>query len=137
MKVKFKFMSHTADIKFRAYGKTINEAFENSAKAMFVSMYSGKVVLKKSYKITVGGKDLEALLYNFLEKLIVLLDSKNLFVAKTEVKIDIKKLKLKAMVYGDDAKNYNIGLDVKAITYNDIFVKKDKGQWICQVVVDV
>jgi SHS2 domain-containing protein len=61
-------------------------------------------------------------------------------------KIEIKKSKekgyiLKAKILGDKASRYRFTNDVKAITYNDIFVKKqgkDKEEkFICQVVLDV
>lgn len=135
--MKYKFLSHTADIKFRAYGNTLNKAFENSAIAMFKVMYTESIKLKIKKKINSNGKDLESLLYNFLEKLLILLDSENLFLSKVKVNINVKKLELAAEVYGDKSENYQIGLDVKAITYNDMFVKKINGKWVCQVVVDV
>ena len=55
MKVKFKFLKHTADVKFRAYGKNLNELFENSSLAMFKAMYDGRVKSKKRKKIKVRG----------------------------------------------------------------------------------
>jgi len=41
--MKYKFLEHKADIKFRAFGENVSEAFENSALAMFNAMYKGKV----------------------------------------------------------------------------------------------
>ena len=134
---KYIFLEHTADIKFQAFGKTLNEAFENSALAMVNAMYKSRVARKIKRKIFVKGKDFENLLYNFLEELIFLMDSENFFLSSCKVKIDEKKIILKAELLGDNAGNYKIGLDVKAITYNQMFVKKDKGKWVCQVVVDV
>lgn len=133
--MKFKFLEHTADIKFQAFGKSLEEAFENSALAMFNVMYDGKVktIIKK--KIKVSGKDKESLLYNFLEELLFLLDSKNFFLSKLKVKI--KDLKLEAYIQGDSVKNYKPNIDVKAVTYNDMFIKKVKDKFIIQVVVDV
>ena len=32
--MKYKFLEHTADIKFQAFGKTFEQAFENSALAV-------------------------------------------------------------------------------------------------------
>jgi SHS2 domain-containing protein len=135
--MKFKFLEHTADIKFQAFGKNLNEAFENSALATFNAMYPEKIAAKIKKSIKVKGKDIESLLYNFLEELIVLLDSKNFFLSNCNVKINKEKLELKAELVGDNAKNYSIGLDVKAITYNEMFVKKGKEMWVCQVVIDV
>jgi SHS2 domain-containing protein len=135
--MKYKFLKHTADIKFQSYGKTLEEAFENAASAMFNSMYKEKVKAKKKKKISVEGTDLENLLYNFLEELLFLLDTESLFLSKVKVKIDKEKFRLTGSVEGDEASNYSIGLDVKAITYNQMFVKKQKSGWVCQVILDV
>ncbi|MFH1307342.1 MAG: archease [archaeon] len=135
MMEKFKFLEHTADIKFQAYGKSIEEAFENSALAMFNCMYDKKVQRKIKKKIKVKGKDNESLLYNFLEELLFLLDTENFFLSS--VKVKIKGFELQASLEGDKAKSYEIHLDVKAVTYNEMFVKKQGNKFICQVVVDV
>ncbi len=135
--MKYKFLEHTADVKFRAFGKTLAEIFKNSALAMFNIMYKGRIKAKKKKKIKVKGRDLESLLYNFLEELLFLLDSENFFLSRIKVKIDEKKLELKADLEGDNAGNYKIGLDVKAVTYNEMFVKKLGKKWVCQVVLDV
>lgn len=138
--MKYKYLQHTADIKFQAYGKNLEEAFENSALAMFNSMSNEKIKSELKKNIKVKGEDLGNLLYNFLEELIFLLDSKNFFVSKTKVKIiknKNKKFELKAQIEGDNAKNYEIGLDVKAVTYNEMFIKKAGSKWVAQVVLDV
>ena len=134
---KYIYLEHTADIKFQAFGNTLKEAFENSALAMFNAMYSEKIAPKIKKKIKVSGRDLENLLYNFLEEFLFLLDSEGFFLSNVKVKIDEKKLNLEADLSGDDAKNYPIGLDVKAVTYNSMFVNKEKGKWVCQVLIDV
>ena len=135
--MKFKFLEHTADIKFQAFGKSLNEVFENSSLAMFNAMYEGKIKSKKKLKISVKGKDSESLLYNFLEEFLILFDTKGFFLAKAKAKINESKKTLNAEVFGDDAKNYGIHVDVKAITYSEMFVKKIKGKWVSQVVLDV
>lgn len=136
--MKFKFLEHTADIKFKAFGKTLEEVFENSALAISNIMYKGKVKEEKKLKIKVKGKDLENLLYNFLEEFLFLFDSKNfLLLGVKSIKIDEKNFTAEAEVSGDDAKNYKIIIGIKAITYNEMFVKKAKDGWGAQVVVDV
>jgi len=52
-------------------------------------------------------------------------------------KVEIKDGKLQAEVVGDKAENYKISLDVKAITYSEMFVKKIKDKFVAQVVLDV
>jgi len=133
--MKFKFLEHTADVKFQAFGKTLNECFENALLAMINSQYKGKISEKKKQKIKVKGKDKEALLYNFLEEILFLIDTKSFIPSKAKVKI--KDNSLEAELIGDDIKNYEISIDVKAVTYNSMFVKKQKDNFICQVVLDV
>ncbi len=133
--VKFVFLEHTADIKFQAFGKSLDEVFENAALAMIASQYKGKIKKKIKKKIKINGKDLESLLYNFLEEILFLIDTKGFLMAKCKVKI--RGSELTAELIGDDIRNYKITIDAKAITYNEMFVRKEENKWICQVVVDV
>jgi SHS2 domain-containing protein len=136
--MKFKFLEHTADIKFQAFGRSLKEVFENSALALKETIYEKKVQEKENKKIKVKGKDFESLLYNFLEEFLYLLEAEGfLFSGVKSITIDKKKFKLEAVVKGDKASNYAFTNTVKAITYNDMFVKEQKGEWICQVVLDV
>jgi len=136
---KFKFLPHTADIKFQAYGKTLEEVFENSALALKEILVEDEKVKKNIKKnISVKGKDYESLLNNFLEEFLILFDSERFVLSEIKnIRISQKDLKLKAEVAGDNAEDYQINEHIKAITYNEMFVKKQKDKWIAQVVVDV
>jgi SHS2 domain-containing protein len=135
--VKFKFLEHTADVKFQAFGKTIEEAFKNSALALKKTIVREINVKEKvSKKFSIKGKDNEKKLYCFLEELLFLLDAENFLFSKVK-KIKMNNEKLEAEVLGDNALNYKFKNDVKAITYNQMFVKFEKGIWKTQVVLDV
>lgn len=137
MNRKFIFLRHTADVKFRSYGKTMEEAFKNSVLALKETIaHEEKIKGTIRKKIIVDGRDNESLLYNFLEEFLFLLDSEGFIVNKVE-KIKIKDMKLEADVSGDNAKKYNFTNSVKAVTYNNMFVRKEKDKYICQVVLDV
>lgn len=142
IKKDYTFLKHTADIKFQAEGKTPEKCFENAAYALKEILTSQKVKTIKTQKISCTGKDFESLLYNFLEDFLFLLDSKKFIFSKIS-EIDIKILKqgykITAEIQGDSLKNYKLKTQVKAITYNDMFVKfNDKTKkYTCQVVVDV
>jgi len=132
----FKFIEHTADIKFQAFGSSLEEAFKNSGFAV------SKIILNKKLKgnikkrIKVKGKNNERLLYNFLEELLVLFDSENFLI--TNIKnIKIKNENLIAEVMGVNAGKYKMDNHIKSVTYNEMFVKREKNRWIIQVVVDV
>ena len=135
----FKFLEHTADIKFQAFGKSLNECFENSALAMIYSQYDGKIKERIKKKIKVKGKDLENLLYNFLEEILFLIDTKEFLISKIKIKISKDKKNLEASLIGDEIKNYKLTWEVKAVTYNEMFVKHDlkNKKWVAQAVIDV
>jgi SHS2 domain-containing protein len=135
--VKFKFLEHTADLKFQAFGETKEEAFENSSLALKEAI-TGKKKIKETdeRKIEAKGRDFESLLYNFLEEILYLLDAEDFLFSKVKA-IKIRGFKLKAVITGDRASLYKFTNNVKAITYNEMFVKNDDGKWIIQAVVDV
>jgi SHS2 domain-containing protein len=136
--MKFKFLEHTADVKFQAFGKNIEEVFINSALALKETIYEKNTKKEIKKKIKIKGKDFESLLYNFLEKFLYLLEGENFILGKIEkIKIDKEKFRLEANISGDKASDYNFTNSVKAVTYNEMFVKKDKGKWVSQVVLDV
>ncbi len=137
-KKKFKFLEHTSDVKFRAYGITLKKVFKNSVIAMFKSIYEGKIFPRHKKEIETKGESLEELLYNFLEEFIFLVETEGYLFSKfKKLKISKDKLKINAVVLGDYVENYKISFDVKAVTHNEMFVKKEKNKWIAQVVLDV
>ena len=132
--MKYKFLEHTADAKFQAFGKTLEEKFANAALAMFSIMVDTKKVkplIEK--KINIKGEDKKSLLYNFLEELLFLLDTKSFLLNKVK-KIKIENNSLKAIVVGDFVKEeYQLLGEVKAVTYNDMEITNT----FVQVVVDL
>lgn len=138
---RYIYLEHTADAKFQAFGSSLEKAFENAALAMLSIMAkTSRIKPKKEDKIRIKGKDLKALLYNWLEEILFILDSKNLFISKIkELKISGKEgsYKLEATVLGDSAKNYEITGEVKAVTYHEMLIKQEGKKFIVQVVVDL
>jgi SHS2 domain-containing protein len=132
------YLEHTADVKFQAFGGTLEEVFTNSAHALTNLLYKGKVKSRQEYHIHAEGGDLESILYNFLEDFIFLLDSKNFLLSQIkDITINADHTCLQADVTGDDAAHYELELGIKAVTYHDMFVKEEPGRWITQVVLDI
>ena len=140
----YKFLEHTADIKFTAEHNEIEGMFADAARALNKTItkdLDGKEINSNINKsIEIYGNDLESLLRNFLEEFLYLLDAEDFLASnidKRYLEIDKKNFKLKAIIKGDKASNYKFTNDVKAITYNEMFVRHDKNKWQCQVVIDV
>jgi len=129
----------TADIAFLAYGKNLNELFANAALAMFEVMINTKQVeKKKEEKVYVEGHDLESLMFNWLNELLYISDSKNLAFSEFDVKIDEKDFKLKAVCKGEeiDPQKHETRTVVKACTYHQMKIWKED-VWKAQVILDI
>ncbi len=139
MNKKFEFIEHTADSKFKAHGKTITEAFENAALALFETMTdTSQIDLKTTEFINLETNNLEELLYNWLSELVYLFSAKNIVFSDFKVKINKnKKYRLKGKVKGEkiDLSKHKFNTEVKAVTYHDLDIKKND-EYIAQVLLD-
>ncbi len=135
MKKRYVFLEHTADIKFRTYGKTLQEVFEHAIEALAEYMTDGQLPKKKKGKvIEVQGTDQESLLSNFIDELLFLVDAEHFLPLKGEV--TLRGNNLKAEIYGTDTSPYQLK-HIKAATYSEMYIKKTKEGWEAQVVLDV
>ena len=137
--MNYTFLEHTADIKFVAKSKTLNKTFKDSAYALLnIIKEDKKISFNKLKKIKIKSNNLENLLYKFLEEFLFLLDSQN-FITETihNLKIDKNNFKLECILRGDDNQKYNINNKVKAITYDDLEVRKQNNFWLITCVLDV
>ena len=136
--MKYKYLKHTADAKFVAFGRDIDEVFANSALAMInILGETSKVKKEKEHKIKLEARNYERLLFDFLEELVFLLDTENFFLREIK-KIKISKdFVLEAVVVGDNTKNYDLKSEIKAVTYSDMKIEKTKKGYEATVVVDI
>jgi SHS2 domain-containing protein len=135
------FLDHTADVKFLAEADSLENVLVESAKALRETICGNITILEQETKnIIIQGNNLENLLYKFLEEFLVLLDSENfLFSNISQIKVDKEKFTIDALITGDKTDNYKFTNDVKAITYNEMFIQfnEEKKLWQAQVVLDV
>ena len=95
---KFEFLEHTADVYIRAHGKTMEEAYENAALAMFETMTdTDKIAQTQEETIEVEAEDQYALLYNWLEALLVKFETENMLYSKFQITIGKKPLKTSSL----------------------------------------
>lgn len=138
---KYIFLAHTADAKFRAYGANLESAFKNAAYAMTdVIVDLKKVKPKIKLKFSIKSEDEKALLYDFLEKFLFLLDTKGFLlskISKLKIKKEKKGFSLNASLIGDNYKGYDTKTTIKAVTYQEMEILREKGKVILQVVMDI
>src|SRR3989344_9614196 len=107
MKKKYKILEDVAiaDIAIEAYGKDLNELFENSAYAIFEESADIKKINEKEKKeINLTAKNAEDLLFDFLSEILFLKYSYSMIFKKSSVKINkkINGYDLKAELTGEN-----------------------------------
>jgi SHS2 domain-containing protein len=140
---KFKFLDHTADILIAAYGQTLEEAFENSALAMFEVMTdTTKVNPTQQDTVEVEAEDEYELLYNWLEALLVKFEVNTMLYSK--FKIDSLKdsndgYKLKATIWGEkySPEKHPQKVAVKAVTYHRMEIIKEHDKVTLEFILDI
>jgi SHS2 domain-containing protein len=140
---KYKFLEDVAiaDIAYEAYGKDLNELFENAAMAIFeLSANLSTVDAKEKLEFSLENEKIENLLYDFLSEILFLKDSRYMVFKK--VKVEIKKNQkyyLKTVLQGDtiNPQKQQLENDIKAVTMHMFEVKKEKGIWKATIVVDI
>lgn len=142
-KEQYEYLEHTADAKFRAYGKTLEEVFENSALAMFNVMIntenlSGQI----AREVRLASPDLENLLVDWLSELLYLFEVDEIIFREFKVQ-EIKEADgeyvIIAQAFGEelDSASHYFETEIKAVTYNQLELEKTEAGWVAQVVVDI
>jgi SHS2 domain-containing protein len=136
--MKFRFVKDlTSDVVFEAYGKDKKELFENAGLAlMSIICQIEKVKPLLSKDVEIAGDDDKDLLFNWLQKLIEMVDIENLFFSKFQVK-KIDRKYLTAKCYGEDSDPSKGGTLVKAVTYYKFNIEKSKGGFKATVSLDI
>jgi SHS2 domain-containing protein len=139
----FEFLEHTADAYIAAYGKDLPEAFENAAAAMFDVMTEvEKVSTNVEDSVEVTGQDEFALLYNWLEALLVKFDVSGMLYSKFEVwhlgQIQ-DRFVLNARIWGEefDASKHLQKVGVKAVTYHRMEIIKHPMGVTLRFILDI
>ncbi len=131
----FIFLPHMADIKIRVTAASMPKLFEGVTKA-FASYVAGEQKLKSKTKkvIELSGSDTQSLMYAYLDELLYLLDAENFVTLSASVKV--KGYTLKATLKGADSTKYHLN-HIKAATYAEMRIEKEKKGWVADVVLDV
>ena len=134
---RFQIIEHTADIGLIAYGRSLAEAFANAAYGLFSIIAELKAVKEtESRQLELNEEDSEALLFEWLNRLIYLFDVEMLLLKRFEVR-DFDGRGLKAICYGEkyDPSRHQLKTEVKSATYHMLKVDKEKNQ--VQLIFDI
>ncbi|MCL5430170.1 MAG: archease [Candidatus Marsarchaeota archaeon] len=144
-KEKYRFIEHTADVEYLAYGNSLNELFKNSLLALFDTIAEINALPKEKSKArTLNIRDkassLEDLLWFTLQDALSIADSEGLFGYGVEsIRITGKDgaYNISAAIKAKPKKQGLSKLDVKGVSKFDLKVKKKNNRYKSSVVLDV
>ncbi len=140
---KFEFLEHTADVYIRAHGKSMEEAYENAALAMFEVMTdTDKIAQTKEENLEVEAEDQYALLYNWLEALLVKFETENMLYSKFQItnwKETDENFKFKAKIWGEkfEPSKHPQKVGVKAVTYHRMVIIRERDRVVLEFILDI
>jgi SHS2 domain-containing protein len=139
----YEFLEHMADAYVAAYGKNLAEAFESAAAAMFDVMTEvEKVKAKVEDRVGIEAEDEYALLYSWLEDLLVKSDINEMLYSKFKI-LSINKtsdgFRLKAKIWGEkfNPRKHPQKVGVKAVTYHRMEILKEPNKVTLKFILDI
>lgn len=143
----FEQIPHTADIKIRVFGKTMQDLFRHALIGMFQVVHPqspqctrvhDRLVCKalpQERIVEITAPDVTALLVDFLSEGLYLSDIYN--EAYLDIHIhELTTTRIKATLYGVKITGFDV-VELKAVTYHDIDIKQTNGMWQTDIVFDI
>jgi len=143
MPYRFQDEISTADVAFEAWGETREELFISGAAALLATMTAApeQVARRQGLTIRLEHRELDLLLWTFLQELIFYKDARRLLLHADSVRIEEREglFCLEAHVSGEliDAGRHRLLVDVKAVTLHRLQVTFRDHAWRAVVVLDV
>ncbi len=141
---EYELLEHTADAGVLVRAATLEELFEKAAAAMYDLIADVDAVAHDLYRgaivdeIRVEGLDTETLLVAWLGELLSLGMVGGILFGAFEVQT-LSETALVARAWGKtlDARVHRFRTELKAVTYHDLWVRREGGEWVAHVIFDV
>jgi SHS2 domain-containing protein len=140
------YLDHMTDAYLRVKANTLKEVFELAGKGLVNTMYDiHQIEAKKRISISAEGKELENLLFDWLDKILLLMLIDKIVLSEFEIKIiyDNQTCQYEIKGYGEgekiDSLKHELKVEIKGITYHEMKILEDriKSQIIVEFIVDL
>ena len=139
MKLRYRLLEHTSDIKVEIYGADLAELFTNAATCLFdLILDLRKVRETQSVPVSLESADLSELFLDWLRELLFLFSTRSLAIRRVEIG-SIEPTQIKATVYGEefDQERHGLKVEVKTPTYHEYRIEKTDEGYRATVILDV
>ncbi len=134
------YLEHATDAFIEVTASSLNDSFTLAGQSVvYITLDSETIEEKKQRNISVSGKDLRYLLFNWLEEVNYQLITEGFAIARFS--LDISKnstYKLKSTIYGEpiDLKKHHFKVEIKAPTFHMMEIKQN-GQVTMRFLLDL
>ncbi|MFI5417219.1 MAG: archease [Nitrososphaerales archaeon] len=129
--MSYRYLEHATDAIIEVEASTLEEAFVLAGKSVVDTILDSKLVEeKKERTLTVTGKDLSYLLYNWLEEMIILTITDGFATKKISLQIEKNaSYKITAVLTGEDIsfEKHHFKVEIKSPTFHLMEIKQENG----------
>ena len=128
--MSYKVLDHATDALIEVTASSLIEAFEVAGYSVVDTILdNSKIEEKKERNIVVNGKDLNYLLYNWLEEIIYFLITEGFAIKKLNVSLEKnEEYIISAQIFGEniDIKKHGFKVEIKSPTFHEMEIKQEK-----------
>ena len=130
---------HGADVGVRGFGRSLEQAFEQTACAMTAVITEiERVHPSMAVEIACSAPDEELLLYDWINTLIYEMATRHMLFSRFEAGIRDGELRATARGEALDVERHDPRVEIKGATFTELKVNRDaQGLWRAQCIVDV
>lgn len=132
-------ISHTADIGFKVWGKTLEELFSNAARALTDQMIEvPDTEAKQTIFVQLRADSLEELLVKWLEEVLFHFETSSLVgLGFTVSRCNLEDFR--ATIHGIewDPTKHPLKTQIKAVTFHELSIHQREDQYEVQIILDV
>ena len=136
---RYEILEHPADVGLLARGATQAELFENAAAGMMeIAVEPNGVAEREQKRIVAEAADREALLVNFLQEVLWLVDGESWLARRVAVE-QISDTGVSATAFGEprNPARHAMRLIIKAVTYHQLSVRQRSEGWRAELYFDI
>jgi SHS2 domain-containing protein len=131
---------HTADLGLRVRADDIDGLFAEAGRGLFSMIVASLDEVRPIEEVSLGvvGAEVDYLLFDWLNELLYIFETRRLVLAEFEVKVADGGVQATARGEPFDPGRHRSEHEVKAITYHELKVEQQAdGTWLAEVIVDI
>jgi SHS2 domain-containing protein len=131
---------HTADLGLRIRADDLDGLFAEAGRGLFSMIVANLDDMRPLEEVSLGvvGAELDYLLFDWLNELLYIFETRRLVLAQFEVKVADGGVQATARGEPFDPGRHRSEHEVKAITYHELKVEQQvDGTWLAEVIVDI